>query len=130
MKDTLPEIPDAATPNSPIPPVLAPKLLMVFWMLLGGAAGIKITESIWRFRGAESGELTLAVSVGGVVGALAGVLLGLIQNPHVLVFLMAVFAGASAGGVAGELPWGDVGQIGGQLAGGLVGGLTCGRSGY
>jgi hypothetical protein len=104
MKDTLPEVPDAATPNSPIPPVLAPKLLMVFWMLLGGAAGIKITESIWRFRGTESGELTLAVSVGRVVGALAGALLGLIQNPHVLVLLMAVFAGASPVGLPANFP--------------------------
>jgi hypothetical protein len=37
---------------------------------------------------------------------------------------MAVFAGASAGGVAGQLPWGDIGQIGGQVAGALIGGIA------
>jgi len=40
------------------------------------------------------------------------------------VLLMAVFAGSSAGAVAGQLPWGDVGQIGGQISGGLVGGIA------
>ena len=53
-----------------------------------------------------------------------GALLGLIKNPRWLVLLMAIFAGASAGGVAGQLPWGDVGQIGGQVGGGLVGGIA------
>ena len=115
---------EAATSTSPIPLVLAPILMMVFWMLLGGAAGIKIMQSIWRIRGVESGEFTVAVPVGGVVGALAGALLGLIKNPRLLVLLMAVFAGGSAGGVAGQLPWGDVGQMGGQVAGGLAGGIA------
>jgi hypothetical protein len=124
MKDTQPAVPDAATSTSPIPPVLAPILMMVFWMLLGGAAGIKIMQRIWRFLDVEVGELTIAVPVGGAVGALAGALLGLISNPRLLVLLMAVFAGASAGGVAGQLPWGDVGQIGGQVGGGLVGGIA------
>ncbi len=124
MKDTQPAVLDAAKPISQIPPVLAPRLMMVFWMLLGGAAGIKITETIWRCRGAEAGELVVPVSIGGVAGAFVGALLGLIQNPNVMVLLMAIFAGASAGGVAGELPWGDVGQIGGQIVGGLVGGIA------
>lgn len=106
MKDTPPTVPNGARLTTPVPPILAPNLMMVFWVLLGGAAGIKLTESIWRFRGAESGELTMAVSVGAGVGARAGALLGLIQNPHALVLLMAIFAGASAGGVAGELPGG------------------------
>ncbi len=97
---------------------------MVFWVLLGGAAGIKTMESIWRFLGAGSGKLTIAVPIGGAVGALVGALLGLINHPHLLVLLMAVFAGASAGGVAGQIPWGDVGTIGGQVAGGLVGGIA------
>ena len=124
MEDTQPAVPDEAKSTSPIPPVLAPTLMMVFWMLLGGAAGIKMMESIWRFRGVAVGEMTIAVPVGGAVGALAGALLGLIKNPRLLVLLMAVFAGGSAGGVAGQLPWGDVGQIGGQVAGGLAGGIA------
>jgi hypothetical protein len=118
MVDTGHDIPD------PPSPVLAPTLMIVFWMLLGGSAGIKIMEGIWRFFGVEVGELTIAVPVGGAVGALAGALLGLINNPRFLVLLMAIFAGASAGGVAGQILWGDVGQIGGQVAGTLVGGIT------
>jgi hypothetical protein len=98
--------------------------MMVFWMLLGGAAGIKIMEASWRIFGVRAGELGIAVPVGGAAGGLAGALLGLIRNPRLLVLLMAVFAGASAGGVAGQIPWGDVGEIGGQVAGGLVGGIA------
>jgi len=124
MEDTGQAVPDGAGSTSPIPPVLAPILMMVFWMLLGGAAGIKIMQSIWRLLGVGVGEFTIAVPVGGAVGALAGALLGLINNPRLLVLLMAVFAGASAGGVAGQLAWGDAGGIGGQLAGSLVGGIA------
>ena len=93
---------------------------MVFWMLLGGAAGIKLMQSIWRLLGWGAGEVSVAVPVGGVGGAL----LGLISNPRLLVLLMAVFAGATAGAVAGKLAWGDIGEIGGQVAGGLVGGIV------
>ena len=50
-------------------------------------------------------------------GSSSGALLGLIKDPRLVVLLMALFAGASAGGVAGQLPWGDVGQFGGQIAG-------------
>ena len=124
MEATQQVVPDAARSPTPIPPVLPPALMMAFWMLLGGAAGIKIMQSIWRFLGVEAGQVTIAVPVGGALGALIGALLGLINNPRGLVLLMAVFAGASAGGVAGQLPWGDVGQIGGQVAGGLVGGIA------
>ena len=67
MNDTQPAVPDSAKPISLIPPVLAPRLMMVFWMLLGGATGIKITESIWRFCSAAAGELSVEVAVGGVV---------------------------------------------------------------
>jgi hypothetical protein len=98
--------------------------MMAFWMLLGGAAGIKIMQSIWRFLGVGIGEVAIAVPVGVVVGALAGALLGLISNPRMLVLLMAVFAGSAAGAVVGKLPWGEIGEIGGQVAGGLVGGLA------
>ena len=47
--------PRPAMPASPIPPVLAPTLMIVFWMLLGGAAGIKIMESIWRLSATRTG---------------------------------------------------------------------------
>ena len=107
----------------PLPP-LAPVLMMVFWMLLGGAFGIKIMQSIWHVLGIDVGTVSIAVPVGGVVGALAGALLGLISNPRMLVLLMAVFAGSAAGAVAGKLPWGEIGEIGGQLAGALVGGMA------
>jgi hypothetical protein len=98
--------------------------MMAFWMLLGGAAGIKIMQSIWRLLGVDIGAVAIAVPVGGVAGALAGALLGLISNPRMLVLLMAVFAGSAAGGVAGKLPCGEIGEIGGQVAGGLVGGMA------
>jgi len=124
MADTQQTVSDAAKSSPAVPPVLAPILMIVFWMLLGGAAGIKIMERIWSFLGVEGGELSIAVPVGGAVGAVAGALLGLINNPRLLVLLMAVFAGASAGGVAGQLAWGDAGGIGGQLAGSLVGGIA------
>ncbi len=108
----------------PIPPVLAPTLMIAFWVLLGAASGIRLMESIWRFIGFQVGEVSIAVPVGGVVGALCGGLLGFISNPRLQVLLMAMFAGAAAGAVAGKLPWGDVGEIGGQVAGGLVGGIA------
>ncbi len=114
----------SANPPSPGLPPLAPVLMMVFWMLLGGAAGIKTMQSIWHLLGVDVGAVAIAVPVGGVVGALVGALLGLISNPRMLVLLMAVFAGSAAGAVAGKLPWGEIGEIGGQLAGALVGGLA------
>jgi hypothetical protein len=107
-----------------MPPPLAPILMMTFWMLLGGAAGIKFAQSLWQLFGWGAGDVSIAVPVGGVMGALAGALLGLISNPRLLVLLMAVFAGASAGAVAGKLPWGEVGELGGQVGGGLVGGIA------
>ena len=103
---------------------LAPALMMVFWLLLGSAAGIKISQSLWQFLGWSDGEVSVAVPVGGVVGAIAAALLGLISNPRVLVLLMAVFAGSAAGGVAGKLSWGNVGEIAGQVVGGLLGAIT------
>lgn len=120
--DIKPESPGASGPTGISPP-LAPILMMIFWMLLGGAAGIKLTQSIWRVLGL-SGEVSIAVPVGSVVGALVGALLGLITNPRLLVLLMAVFAGSTAGAVAGKLAWGDIGEIGGQVVGGLVGGAA------
>lgn len=124
MEQTQQRVLPASRPTAPIPPVLAPVLMMGFWMLLGGAAGIKGMQSIWHLLGFEIGEFTIAVPIGGVVGAAVGALLGLISNPHLLVLVMAVFAGASAGGIAGQLPWGDLGEIGGQIAGALIGGIA------
>jgi hypothetical protein len=117
------KVPGGGEPTASIPP-LAPLLMMGFWMLLGGAAGIKLAQSAWQLFGWNAGNVAVAVPVGGVAGALVGALLGLISNPRLLVLLMAVFAGASAGAVAGKLPWGEIGEIGGQIAGGLVGGIA------
>lgn len=118
------EAPGGANRVPPPLAPLAPILMMAFWMLLGGAAGIKTLQSLWNLLGIEVGVVAIAVPVGGVVGALAGALLGLISHPRLLVLLMAVFAGASAGAVAGKLPWGEIGEIGGQVAGGVVGGIA------
>lgn len=123
MEETKQEAVGATEPASRLPTSFAPVLMMVFWMLLGGAAGIKLTQSIWRLLGWGAGEVSIAVPVGGVGGALVGALLGLISNPRLLVLMMAVFAGATAGAVAGKLAWGEIGEIGGQVAGGLAGGM-------
>jgi hypothetical protein len=109
-------------PASPPPP--APVLMMAFWMLLGGAAGIRVAQSLWEILGLGGGHVSVAVPVGGVLGAVGGGLLGLISNPRLLVLLMAMFAGSAAGAVAGKLAWGDIGEIGGQIAGGIVGGVA------
>jgi hypothetical protein len=108
-------------PAPPIPPPLAPVLMMAFWMLLGGAAGIKVAQGLWRLVGFQVGGVAVAVPVGGAAGAVAGALLGLVTKPRLLVLLMAVFAGSAAGAVAGQVPWGQVGELAGQFAGGIVG---------
>jgi hypothetical protein len=124
MEEPQKEVPDAARSTASIPPVLAPALMIAFWMLLGGAAGIRLMENAWRFLGVDVGKVSIVVPVGGVAGGVVGALLGLISNPRLLVLLMAVFAGSAAGGVAGRLPWGEIGEIGGQVVGGLVGGIA------
>ncbi len=124
MQDRKQETPGLRVPRPRIPPPLAPLLMMTFWMLLGGAAWIKLAQSVWHLLDWGAGEVSIAVPVGGLVGALAGALLGLISNPRLLVLLMAVFAGASAGAVAGQLLWGEIGEIGGQIGGGLMGGMA------
>lgn len=124
MKTTERRLPAVPGPTAPSPPPLAPILMMAFWMLLGGAAGVKLAQSLWQILGWGPGDVSVAVPVGGVAGALGGALLGLISNPRLLVLLMAVFAGASAGAVAGKLAWGEIGEIGGQIGGGLVGGIA------
>ena len=112
----------SATPPALTP--LAPALMMAFWMLLGGAAGIKLSQSLWQILDWGDGEVSVAVPVGGVVGAAIGAVLGRVTNPRRLVLLMAVFAGSAAGGVAGHVAWGEIGEIGGQVVGGLIGGLA------
>ena len=59
-----------------------------------------------------------------VIGAIIRALLGRISNPRLLVLLMATFAGAAAGGVAGKIAWGEIGGIGGQIVGGALGGIA------
>jgi len=93
-------------------------------MLLGAAAGIKVVQSIWHFLGFGGGDVSIAIPVGIVAGALGGALLGLIRNPRHLVLLMAVYAGSAAGAVAGKVPWGEFGEIGGQIVGGVMGGIA------
>jgi hypothetical protein len=85
MEDIRQKRPDAPSSTVPAPPPLAPVAMMVFWMLLGGAAGINVTQRIWHLLGLGAGEVSIAVPVGGVAGAL----LGLINNPRLLVLLMA-----------------------------------------
>jgi hypothetical protein len=124
MSDTKHESAAMPGPTRISSPPLAPILMMIFWMLLGGAGGIKLTQSLWRVLGLGSGEVSIAVPVGSIVGAIVGALLGLISNPRVLVLLMAVFAGSTAGAVAGKLSWGDIGEVGGQVGGALLGGIA------
>ena len=107
-------------PDDAKPPPRAPVAMVIFWMLLGGAAGINITQRLWHLLGLGSGDVSVAVPVGGVVGAGVRALLRLIDNPRLLVLLMAVFAGSSAG----RLPWGDIGEIVGQVVGALVGAVA------
>jgi hypothetical protein len=81
MEDTKQEGPETAGPTAAIPPPLAPILMMTFWMLLGGSAGIKLAQSLWHLLGWGPEDVSIAVPAGGVVGAFAGALLGLISNP-------------------------------------------------
>ena len=108
MENTTHEVSNLSAPPLPLPPGLAPVLMVVFWMLLGGFSRIKVMESIWRFpRRTESGICHRGTGRRRGVGALlAGALLGLIKDPRLLVLLMAVFAGRlRRWGCAGQLPW-------------------------
>ena len=67
MEDTQQGIPDAARSPAPIPPVLAPVLMMTFWAILGGAAGIKIVQGIWPFLGFGGGEVAIACRLAAIV---------------------------------------------------------------
>jgi hypothetical protein len=113
-----------STPSIPAP--VAPLLMMAFWMLVGGAAGIRLAQSLWQFLEWDTGAVSIAVPVGGAVGAGLGALLGLITNPRLLLLLMAASAGASAGAVVGKVPWGGIGEISGQVLGAMLGGTVWG----
>jgi hypothetical protein len=59
--------PRSSPPSSP-PLAPAPALMMIFWMLLGGAAGIKLAQSVGQLLGWDTGEISIAVPAGGVIG--------------------------------------------------------------
>lgn len=115
----------ANSPAAP-PPLLplAPKLMLVFWMLLGAVAGVKLAQGVWRMAGWNTGAIAIAVPAGAVVGATAGGLIGCITRPSLLVLIMALLAGWSLGALAGGLVWAETGQFAGGPIGALVGGLT------
>jgi hypothetical protein len=108
------------------PPLLpmAPKLMLVFWMLLGSVAGITLAQAVWRMAGLNAGAFAIAVPVGAVAGAVGGGLVGQITRPHLLVLVMAMLAGWSVGALGGGLAWADIGQIAGGFTGALVGALA------
>ncbi|HTU89227.1 MAG TPA: hypothetical protein VMF69_03940 [Gemmataceae bacterium] len=114
--------------NSPSasPPLLplAPKLMLLFWMLLGAVAGVKLLQGIWRMAGWDTGATAIAVPAGAVAEAIAGGLIGRITRPSLLVLIMALLAGWSLGALAGGLVWAETGQFAGGSIGALVGGLT------
>lgn len=109
-----------------VPPLLpfAPRLTLVFWMVLGSVAGVNLAQGAWRVAGLGTGAFAIAVPIGAVAGAVGGVLVGRITRPRLLVLVMALLAGWSVGGLGGGFAWGEIGQMAGGLAGALVGGLT------
>jgi hypothetical protein len=50
--------------------------MMDFWMLLGGAAGIRLAQSMRHLIGWHTGDVSIAVPVGGVARAAVGAVLG------------------------------------------------------
>lgn len=126
MTETGQKAPSTPRSTLSIPSPVAPLLMMTFWMLVGGAAGIRLAQSLWQFLGWDTGSVSIAVPVGGIIGAGLGALLGLITNPRALLLLMAASAGASAGAVVGKVPWGEIGEISGQALRALLGGTVRG----
>jgi hypothetical protein len=108
------------------PPLLplAPKLMLVFWMLLGAVAGVKLAQELWPMAGWTSGTIAGGVPIGAVAGAAAGGLIGRITRPSLLVLIMALLAGWSLGALAGGLVWAETGQFAGGSIGALIGGLA------
>jgi hypothetical protein len=123
--------PQAATeakcelPPVPLPLLpMAPRLMLVFWMLLGAVAGITLLQGVWRMAGLRAGAFAIALPIGAVAGAVGGALVGQITRPHLLVLVMALLAGWSVGSLGGGLAWAETGQIADGLTGAFVGGLT------
>jgi hypothetical protein len=123
MNDTRQEVLLARRSAAPELAPLARRLLMVFWMVLGAATGIKIVLVLWHLFTFDVGELTIAVPVGGVVGGRIGICIGSVGRPRWLVLLMAVLAGSLVGAVAGNLSWTEIGEISGYVIGGVVGAI-------
>jgi hypothetical protein len=123
-EETEPRV-ETNTPSAP-PPLLplAQKLMLLFWMLLGAVAGVKLAQGVWRMAGWSTGDLAVAVPAGAVAGAVAGGLIGRITRPSLLVLIMALLAGWSLGALVGGLVWAETGQFAGgsivALAGGLI----------
>jgi hypothetical protein len=115
----------AHTPSAPpslLP--LAPKLMLVFWILLGVVAGVKLAQGMWPMAGWTSGTIAGAVPIGAVAGVAVGALIGRITRPSLLVLIMALLAGWSLGALTGGLAWSQIGQFTCGLLGLLIGGLT------
>jgi hypothetical protein len=56
------------------PPLLpiAPKLILLFWMLLGAVAGVTLAQAVWKLAGLTTGAFAFVVTVGAVGGAVGG----------------------------------------------------------
>jgi hypothetical protein len=66
------------------PPLLpmAPRLVLLFWMLLGAVAGVTLAQGVWKLAGLTTGVFAIAVPVGAVGEAVGGGLIGRITRPH------------------------------------------------
>jgi len=109
--------------QSPSPPSLpvAPRLMLLFGVLLGGVAGINFVQFLWKMLGWTVGHYSIALPVGAVLGACGGALAGRVSDPRVLVLFAGLFAGWATGGTAGKQAWGDVGALAGQFIGAAAG---------
>lgn len=104
-------------------PAPAYRLLMVLWMLLGAATGIKFTLVIGHLFHLSVWQLAVAAPMGGLLGARIGVRIGAVASPRWLVLLMVVLAGAAVGAIASTLSWTEVGEISAYVIGGAVGAI-------
>jgi hypothetical protein len=110
--------------SSPSPLPAAPRLMLLFGMLLGGVAGINFVQFLWKMFGWTVGRYSIALPVGAVLGACGGALAGRVSDPGVLVLFAGLFAGWATGSTAGKQAWGDVGALAGQFIGAAAGVLV------